>query len=257
MRLLCRFAAIIVVVLSLATIIACAAGIVGIGMCYPRVSDKVETISARLDAGLERVSTANQNVRGAIERARGDMAAVNKESADLGASGEKGSRASRALRTIIQKQAARNIDDLGGRLATLSDAAVAVSSLLESFEELPARPKVRADPEVLNRRAEEARRLSASLRKLEAALGDKDKEASSREVAATTSDVGELLEKCQTALDGWQSELDTAREDLTRIKTQIVRWQPYAAIALTVLLAWVAAGQVSLLGRALEWLRRS
>jgi len=256
MRSLRRFAGAIVVVLSLATIIACVAGIVGIWICYPRVSEKVETISARLDAGLERVSSANQNVRGALERARADMAAVNKESADLGG-GEKGRLASRTLRSVIQRQAARNIDDLGGRLATLSDAAVAVSSLLESFEELPIGSKVQADPDMLNGRAEEARRLSASLRKLEAALGDEGKETSSREVAATTSEVAHFLENCQATLDGWQSDLDTAREDLTRINAQIVRWQPWVAIALTILLAWVAAGQISLLAHSLKWVKRA
>jgi hypothetical protein len=257
MRLPRRFGGTLVLLLSAAGIIGCAGGIIAVWMCYPGVSEKVQTISARLDVGLQRVSAANQNVRRAIERARADVATVSKESADLGGGGEKGRRASRALRTVIQQQAAPNIDDLSGRLATLSDAAAAVSSLLASFQELPAGPRVRVEPDVLTRRAEEARQLSASLRRLEAALGDGEKGTSSREAAATTSEVDHVLEKCHVAVDRWRSDLDAAREDLARVKAQMVSGQMYVAVAMTVLLVWAAAGQVSLFGRALEWLRRA
>jgi hypothetical protein len=136
MRLLRRVGGVLVLLLSAVGIIGCASGIIGIWMLYQSVSDKVQTISARLDVGLQRASAANQNVGRAIERARADVATVSKESADLGGGGEKGRRASRALRTVIQQQAGPNIDDLGGRLATLSDATVAVFSLLESFQEI-------------------------------------------------------------------------------------------------------------------------
>jgi hypothetical protein len=184
------------------------------------------------------------------------VAASSKDSAEVGGGGEKGRRPSRALRTVIQ-QAAPNIDDLGGRLATLSDAAAAVSSLLESFQGLPTGPRIRVEPDLLNRRADEAQQLSASLRRLEAALGDGEKGTSGREVATKTSDVDQVLEKCQVAMDSWQPDLDVALEDLARVKAQIATWLRYGAIAMTVLLVWAGAGQVSLFGRALGWLKRA
>jgi hypothetical protein len=139
----------------------------------------------------------------------------------------------------------------------LSDAAIAVSSLLESLQELPAGPRVRVEPEHLKRRAGEAQQLSARLRRLEAALGDGNKGTSSREAAAAASEVEQVLENCQVAVDSWQSDLDGAREDLARVKAQMDSWLLYVAIALTVLLVWVAAGQISLFGRAVEWLKRA
>jgi hypothetical protein len=255
MRLLRRFVGALVLLLSAVGIICCASGIIGVWLFYQNVSDKVQTISARLDVGLQRVAAANQNVSRAVEKARADVATVSKESANLGGGGDKDRRASRALRTVIQQQAAPSIDDLGGRLATLADAAVAVSSLLESFQELPTGPSVRVEPDLLKRRADEAQQLSATLRRLEAALGDGEGGTSSREVAATTSEVEGVLQRCQVAVDSWQIDLDAARENLARIKAQIVGWLMYIAIAMTVLLAWVAAGQISLFGRALAWLR--
>jgi hypothetical protein len=159
------------------------------------------------------------------------------------------------LRTVIPHQAAPNIDEVGGRLATLSDAAVAASSLLESFQELPTGPRVRVEPDLLKRRAEEVRQLSASLRRLDAALGDGEEGRSSREAAAT-NEVDHVLEKYQDAVDSWQPDLDAAREGPARVQAHVVSWQMYVAIAITVLLVWVAAGQISLFGRPLEWLKR-
>ena len=157
---------------------------------------------------------------------------------------------------MIQQQAAPNIDDLGGRLATLSDAAVAFSSLLESAQKMRTGPRVGVEPESLKRQADEAQQLSVRLRKLEAALDDGDKGTSSQEVA-TTNEVDHVLEQCQVAVDNWQTDLDAVSADLARARAQVVDWMTYVAIAMTVLLMWVGAGQISLLGRAREWLKRA
>jgi hypothetical protein len=255
MALLRRCCGALVLLLSAVGIICCVAGIIGTWMFYQRVSDKVQMISARLGIGLQRVSAANQNVRRAVEKARADVASVGKESADLGGGGEKSRRASRAVGTLIRQRAGPDLDDLGGRLATLSDVAVAVSSLLQSFQGLPTGRSFRVEPDQLKRRADEAQQLSATLRRLEAALGDGDKETSSREVAAATSQVDLVLQRCLSAVDDWQSDLDTAREDLARVKAEILGWLTYVAIAVTVVCLWVGAGQVSLFARALKWCR--
>jgi hypothetical protein len=255
MGLLRRLGGAVVLLLSAAGISCCAAAVIGTWMFYHRVAEKVQTISARLDDGLQRVSAANQNVRSAVAKARGDVANVGQESADLGGGGEKNRRAARALRALIQEQAGPNIDELGGRLATLSDASVAVSSLLQSFQELPSGRSLRVEPDQLKRRAEEAQQLSATLRRLGTAVGDGDKEASSREVAAVTSQVDLVLQRCLLAVDDWQSDLDAAREDLARVKGQILGWLRCAAVAVTVLCLWVGAGQVSLFAHALKWCR--
>jgi hypothetical protein len=256
MRLLRRLVGIVVLVLSAAGIIACVSGVIAVWVLYPKVSDKVQAILSRLDVGLQRVSAANQNVRRAIEQARADVATVNKESAGLGGGGGGNRGASRALRTVI-RQAAPNIDELGGRLGTLSDGAAAVSSLLESIQEVPTAPRLRLDPDALKRRADEAQQLSASLRRLAAALDEGEEGVSNRDVAAKTSEVEQFLEKCEGAVMGWQSDLDAGSDDLARVRAQIVSWLTYVAIATTVLFTWVALGQISLFGRALEWLKRA
>lgn len=255
MGLLRRLVGAVFLLLSTVGTVCCVAGIIGIWMLYQGVSERVQRITDRLDAGLQRVSAANQNVQLAVGKARADVANVSKESADLGGSGEKSSRATRMIRTLIRQQAGPNIDELGGRLATLSDSAAAVSSLLESFQEVPLAPASRIDPDQLKRRADEAQRLSSILRRLEVAVGDGNPETGRQKVTAATSEVDLVLQKCRATVDAWQSDLEAARDDLAHVKAKIPVWLTCAAIAVTVLCTWVGAGQISLFTRGLRWCR--
>jgi hypothetical protein len=183
------------------------------------------------------------------------VAHVGKESADLGGGGAKSRLAARTIRSVIQKQAGPNIDELGGRLATLSDSAAAVSSLLETVQEVPLARAPRIDPDQLKQRADEAQRLSSALRRLEVAVGDGDSASGKQEVVEATGKVDLALQKCQDTVEAWQSGLDAVGDDLARARAKILGWLTLAAVAVTVLCSWVGAGQVSLFAHALRWCR--
>jgi hypothetical protein len=244
----------IALLLSIVGTVCCVAVIIGIWILHQGVVERVHRITERLDTGLLRVSVAGQNIQSAIGRARSDMANIDKESVDLGR-GEKSRRASRAIRTLLQQKAGPDLDDLSGRLATLSDAVAAVTSLLESLQELSARRLSRVEPDRWVLPTDEARQLSATVRRLEAVIGDGEKEASQADVAGATSEVDAILQRCQGAVENWQSDLTSARADLARVKGEIPGWITYAAIAATALCLWMGAGQISLFGRALRWAR--
>jgi hypothetical protein len=86
-----------------------------------------------------------------------------------------------------------NLNNLSGRLATLSDAAVAVATLLQSFQELPTSRTGRIKPEQLERWGDEAQQFSGTLRRLEAVVGNGEKATTSKEVGAATSAVDLIL----------------------------------------------------------------
>src|SRR6516162_2624820 len=161
MRLLRRFGGAIVLLLSTVGVLCCVAGAIGVWIFNQQASHRVQNISEQLDAGLERASVATQNAQRAVGKARAEVANVGKESTDPGGGGERSRVASRALRTLIQ-QVGPNLNDLSGRLATLSDAAVAVSSLLQSFQELPVSRTGRLKPDQLERWGDQAQQLSGT-----------------------------------------------------------------------------------------------
>jgi hypothetical protein len=229
------------------------AGIVGIWMLHQTAYGRVEKIAARLDVGLRRAAVANQNVQRALEQARASVEQVGKESAALGGSADKSRRATRALRSLVQKQVKPNIHDLGVRLATMSDAAIAVSSLLQSFQELPAFQSGRIDPDKLGGWTDQAEQLSAALRRLEGVIGEGDEDGRGSEIADASSAVGVALQRCQAKVGEWQSELEAARDEVRDVRSGIFGWLTPAAIVGTLVCAWVAVGQVSLFAHAVRW----
>jgi hypothetical protein len=250
-----RFGGAIALLLAAAGIVGCVAGVIGVWMFCQQVGERVRTISAGLDGGLQRASAANQNVQRAVEKACTDLAKVRKESAELSNGRDKRSRASRALRTLIQQQVGPNIEDLGGRLATLADTASAVSSVLQSFQELPARRTRRIQQDQLERWADEVQQLSATLRRLEGAVGDGDKESNGREVVAATSEVDLALQRWQAKVEDWQSDVDATRDNVRDVAAEVLGWLTPAALVVTLVLVWMAVGQISLFAHALKWRR--
>lgn len=250
-----RFVGAVVVLLSTVGFIGCLAALVGIWMLHRTAYEKVETISSRFDAGLQRVAIANQNVQRALAEARARVDTVRKESADLGSSEKKSRRTTSALRKLVRQQLEPNITDLSVRLSTLSESAIAVSSLLESFQEVPLAQASWIDSDQLKRRADEGRQLSSLLRRLEVVFSDGDSETGRQEVAAATGEVDLFLQKCWATIDAWESNLDETRGDLAQLKAKIFVWLTGAAIVVTVLCSWIGAGQLSLFACALRWCR--
>jgi hypothetical protein len=255
MRLLRRLLGLTVLLLSVAGIVCCLAGAAGVWVFRQAAAAKVTTMSARLDVGLQRASVATQNLRQALGKAGADVGRAGRESADLGGGNAKGRFAGGALRRSLRQDVLPGMNDLGGRLATCSDVAVAVSSLLGSFQELPPGLTGHFHPDKLDSLAGQASQVSAALQRLEAAVGDGDKGAAEQEVADASSEVATVLERCQRAADDWQSDLDGARHELARVQAEALRWLTLAAAAVSALCAWVGVSQVSLFVHAWGWCR--
>ncbi len=255
MELLRRIGAPIVLILSTVGIICCVAGVVAVWMFRQAATGKVENVADRLDTGLRRTLDGTNSVRRALELARDKVANVNEESVHLRDDGDKkGGPTTLVLRRLIREQLGPRINELDGRLATLSDAAVAVASLLESLQELPA-AQSRVNTEKLQRLAEQAPQLAATLQRLQAAVGDGGREVAEPEVAAAASQVDVALQKCKWTVEDWQNDLDATRQDLLQIKTTALTWLFRATIAVSVICAWVAVSQISLFAHAWKWWR--
>jgi hypothetical protein len=94
------------------------------------VAERIETIDARLGTALQRASSATGEVQRALQKARADVNRVGKESTGLGTDPLKDRLTAGILWKLIDRELGPNINDLVGRLATSTDAAVAAASLL-------------------------------------------------------------------------------------------------------------------------------
>jgi hypothetical protein len=247
-----RFLGTLVLLLAAVGIVVCLAGIVAIWMFHQRVYTKVEDVTTRLDGGLERASTANHKVRQAVEQARTSVGKVRQEAGSAG-SKERGRLAAGTARKLIRQQVAPNVKDVGVRLATLSDAATAISSLLQSLQEAQPFQTGRLPSDRVEGWTDQAEHLSATLHRLETVVGDGNKDSSEQEVDAASSAVDLALQRCQARLDRWQSELQDARENVRSVKAEVLGWLTTAVVVVSLLIAWVASGQISLFAHGLKW----
>lgn len=257
MALFQRSTGVLLLILASLGIVACIAGVVGVWIVFANTSSRVTSISEKVDAGLERVSTGNNKVRRALDRAREDVAEVRKGSTRLGTGTDRNGAVAQALRIYVREQAGPNLNELSGRLITLSDTAVAVSALLDSAQDLRSNEDAQLTSEELEEWSAEARQLSGILRRLETAVGSGEVAANPTEIADATGEVDRVLQRCQARVDGWQSDLDSTREDVRRARENLIGWLTTSAVVVTVLLVWIGAGQVSLLVHGRRWSRSS
>jgi methyl-accepting chemotaxis protein len=255
MALLRRLSGVIVLFFSFVGIASCALVIIGIWVGYQKASQKIQAVSDRIDTGLLRASSANQNVRRALDKALADMRSVDEKAAELRGGGEKGARAARAVRTLIEQKAGPDVDDLGGRLDMLADAAAVASSLLQTIQEVAPQRGVPIDADQLKQRSGEAQRVSVLMRRLGTVLDDGSQQPNADEVTETTSQVELVLQKCQETVDQWQEQIDSIREDLASITRKTITWLTFAAVVVTAIFAWIGLGQICLFARGLRWLR--
>jgi hypothetical protein len=255
MKLLRRVVGAIVLILATVGIVCCVAGIVGVWNLRADVARKVEVLDARVEVGMKRVSAAIHSVQLALQKARDDVQRVSKASVDLGAEPERKRFIGGVLRMLIHQELGPKINDLGGRLATFSDTAVAVVAMLESFQEVPLDQGNGINPDKLKRVTDHAAQLSAALQKLQAMVGEGDGEFAPQEVVAAANEVNLILQRCEETVNYWESELDAARQEVARLKARIPVWLTWAAVAVTVLLAWGVVSQMSLVAHAWKWFR--
>src|SRR5438477_13151664 len=113
MGLLHRILGATVLLLSAVGIVCCLAGAVGVWVFRRAASEKVTTISARLEVGLQRASVATRNVRRALEKACAEVGRASKEPADLGGASAKSRLAAGALRRALRQDVLPGVNDLG------------------------------------------------------------------------------------------------------------------------------------------------
>jgi hypothetical protein len=246
-------AGVVLLPLSAVGILACVAGVAGAWRFHGAAAERVQTVAGRLHGAVQRGTAANQSVRRAVAKAREDVAGVGKASTGLDGGGEKARRARRTLRSLVQQRIGPDLEDLHGRLATLGDAAVALSSLLQSVQDVAAGRMGDTAGDQVEQWAEEARQLAVALRRLEVVVGDGERQSSQREITAATSEVDAVLQKCQATVEAWHAGLEAAPDALGDTEAKVLGWLKAGAVTVTLLCVWMAAGQVSLFALALRW----
>jgi hypothetical protein len=251
-----RLVGTLLLVLGAVGFVGCIAAIICAWLACQKASDKVREVASCADAGMKRATDIDDKVRQALQRARTDMKSFNEQAGGLGHKDDEAKRrATGLIRQRVQREVGPNLDELGGRLATFSDAAVVVSSLLQSYQEMRSASASRVSPEQIEAVSKSATKLAAVSRRLQGIVGDADKSIEEKEVHAAITDVDNILERCQSVVDDLNADLTRIRENMSQLEAEVLWWMTAATVAVTVLFGWGALGQVSLFAQGWTWCR--
>jgi methyl-accepting chemotaxis protein len=241
MKLLQSIFAVALMTLSLVVLIGCSAGIYKLWVVRQDLFKTAEALTTQLDNGLESALAAGQNAKRSQETVHEYVRMVTENSSGLELGSARNRESARYLRSLI------------GRLKVFSDASATTTTLRQNFQKMPVGQISFFNSDKLNHAAERSAQMSATLQKLELMLGAEEKEFSEEELIAVATKMDDALQEGDETIDDWLSELDDARVELSRFSARIFSWLTAVTVTLTVFFAWIALSQVSVLAHGWKW----
>jgi hypothetical protein len=235
--------------------VLCVAGLVGVWAVHSDVTRRVDRLFGGADRAVEDV---RGNLRRAKEQLRGteaELETVRKREADLAARPptERGLRRDQSRKAVegIRPQVAEARD----LLIRATEAALVANGLLDALAELSAVERLRIDTDRLKETSTQLSELtdrSTHLASLLARAAPPDRDPGPDESSRAVEAVRRPIALAEAGLAG----LDDAGQTIADSRERISRWINGITVALTVVLVWIAAGQLSLMIHGCKLVRR-
>ena len=140
-------------------------------------------------------------------------------------------------------------------LVKATEAALVANGLLDALAELPAVERVNVDVDRLKEASDRLADLTERSDKL-AALLARTVPAGDADVVGESSRAVEAVRRPIALAEAGSERVDSGRQSIAGAHARIRRWVNAIALALAVVLVWVAAGQFSLLVHGRKLARR-
>jgi hypothetical protein len=226
--------------------VLCVAGIVTCWLVRPSLYRNLSRSVASADKILADVADGLERTRTSLEKAKQGLASLPQAPRQPGS--ERLHERLRLLRRLMPELSPQ-IQDARRRLDVAADTAVVAHSLLEGFEGMPLLQSTPLDSDKLRDTALQVKSLQESAEKLRAALGASDDAFADAETARFEGQVSSALSKIEELSD----HVAAIRHRLLEVSARLAGWLTMKAVLATVLLVWIAIGQISLIihGRSL------
>jgi flagellin-like hook-associated protein FlgL len=227
-------------------LLLCIAGIIGCWLGHSEVARRVDRAFDRADASLVRASGNAEQVRKRLTETKTELRALQ----DREREGASQPPAEKGARRALSKKAITSLNPQLGEahqaLLTATEISVVANGLLDAVAELPLAERAHVDVDRLHEASEQLAALKERMGKL-STLMEKVSPESDAEIGNESNRAGEILERILLAVDEASNRIDSVREDVGAYHSSINLWLDRLAIAITVLLGWIGAGQFSLL----------
>jgi hypothetical protein len=222
-------------------LVLCVAGLVGCWVAYFEVVGRVDRLFGRAEGALAETGGNLGQVGDRLRGTQAELGAVRRREAEVSSRPP----AERGARRALSRKAVEAI----GPQAT--EAALVAKGLLDALAELPVADRVNVDTDGLKEASAQLSDVSERAAKLASLLGPDT--GADRDIGTESSRAAEALRRAIALADAGADRWERGRETVAAGHARTRRWTMGAAVAVTAMLVWIAAGQLSLLihGRTL------
>jgi hypothetical protein len=232
-------------------LVLCVAGLVGCWVAYFEVVGRVDRLFGRAEGALAETGGNLGQVGDRLRGTQAELGAVRRREAEVSARppAERGARRALSRKAVeavgLQAAEARDL------LVRATEAALVAKGLLDALAELPVADRVNVDTDGLKEASAQLSDVSERAAKLASLLGPDT--GAERDIGTESSRAAEALRRAIDLADAGADRWERGRETVAAGHARTRRWTMGAAVAVTAMLVWIAAGQLSLLihGRTL------
>lgn len=236
-------------------LVLCVAGLVGVWVGHVEVVRRVDRVFGGADQALTDTDGNLHRAADQLRKCQAELAAVREREADLTAHPPD----QRAARRELSRKAVEGLGPQLGEARVVLEKATEIglvaNGLLDALAELPAVERSRVDTDRLKETSAQVGELTDQAARVSTLLA-RAAPATDTQVGDETSRADGLLRRTIGLAEEGSDRLATARQKVADGRARLMRWINGLAVALTIVLVWIAAGQVSLLIHGWSVVRR-
>ena len=245
--LLWRAVGILAMLLGIAGIAACGAGVFGCWWTLSSVNQRLCDALERVETLLDATSDSFGQIGASLQKADKELEEVHEaETVSKSRQPQLGRAASRKLASKLTS----SLGDSQRGLRIAVEAAVVVNSLLDGFDEIPLVRMSKLDTEQLQDVSTRVASLTDWAQRLQSML---ETSQGSQEVDEESSRMRKAVVQVMAAMQKIADQIDGAKGRIVELRSRITRWFRATQVGLTLLLLWIALGQWCLLVQGWSW----
>jgi hypothetical protein len=255
MRLLRRLLGLLAGTAGLIGLLLCVAGLVGVWVGYVEIVRRVDRVFDRADGGLAGVQENLRDASARLREAEAELESVRNREAELATQPPAQRSARRAASKKTVEALGPGLGEARSTLVKATEAALVANGWLDALAELPAVERVNIDADRLKEASDQLGELTERTTRLTDLLG-RAAPADDAQVAGESSRAVEAVRRPIVLAEAASDRLDDGRGRIASARARVLWWVNAVAVALAVVLVWIAAGQFSLLVHGGKLVRR-
>jgi len=244
-----RILAILVMVISVLVLVLSLAGIIAVWIVRPQIASSLENVAANAETRVANLNQGLDQLDTGLADAHDQVAEMEQNLQSFGEDTEENKPLITALTDSLESKFGQFIDTASQIATTIIEAAAALNSTVETLNALPFIDIPNPEFERLETLAQDFEDLQTQVQDLRTTIDQRQSEIIQGTVsiiATPLTRINDRLDSLQSRVAGYIEILAAIQEGLSYFESSIRSWLTYAAVLITLILLWLAFSQTGL-----------